>query len=209
LKPKKNQIAILLLLMCIPVVCFAQLEISGPQSGTLGPGDYIVVGDIVVESGTSLTIISGTTFNHDGSYNWEIYGSFNAVGAENDSIYFIREGFYRWGSLRFMSNAPVAVMDYCVVEDCYQEYSENYISAVNVTGGMGLILTHSRVSDCKSMNYASGVYVANSVAYIDSCKILNNGVVNHLKGPGIYLKNCADSYILNSIIAHNYSDGGA
>ena len=200
--------AILFLGVIIAVTpVFAQQEISGSQSGTLGPGNYTVIGNIQVEDGATLDIVPGTTFSHNGSYKWEIYGTFSAVGAENDSIYFIRDSNNGWGALRFMNNAPAAVLDYCVVDNCYLEYSDDYIAGINVTGGMGLTLTHSRISNCYSWNYSSGVYVANSVAFIDSCKIYNNVVVNHLKGPGIYLKDCADSQISNSIIAYNHSDG--
>lgn len=204
----RNLTVFLLLVMSLPVVCFAQQEISGLQSGILGPGDYTVVGDIEVESGTSLTIVSGTTFNHDGNYKWNIYGAFTAAGAENDSIYFICDSNNGWGGLRFRYAAPVAVLNYCVVDNCHLEYSTVYFAAINVTAGMGLTLTHSRISNNQSDNYSSGVYVVNSVAFIDNCRIINNSVGWYTKGLGIFLKDSADSQILNSVIAYNNSSDG-
>ena len=198
---------ILLLLMYLPIVCFAQQEISGSQSGILGPGIYNVVGNIQVDSGENLTIVSGTTFNHNGNYKWTIYGAFNAVGAENDSIYFICEGS-GWKGIRFMNDAPAAVLDYCVIDNCDMGLEPNYFAGISVNGGDGLTLTHSRVSNCFSVDTCAGIYVANSVVFLDSCLILNNTVVNHQKGAGIYLKDCADSQILNTVIAYNHSVGG-
>ena len=210
MKPKKNLTAILLLLMCLPVVCFAQQEISGPQSGTLGPGNYVVVGDIQVESGESLNIVPGTTFLHNGdepNYKWEIHGAFTAVGTENDSIYFLSQDgvtlYDRWGGLRFMFGAPVAVLDYCVVDNCHLDFDDFYVAGVNVNGGMGLNLTHSRVSNCYGWNISSGVYVINGDVFIDSCQIVGNFVMNYPDGVGIHLENCDDAQILHSVIAYN------
>jgi hypothetical protein len=200
------------LFVFVPAACFAQQKINGSQYGTLGPGKYIVTSNIKIEAGTSLEIVPGTTFIHNGPYKWEIYGTFTAEGAKNDSIYFLSkddiEQNKRWGGLRFLKNAPAAILDYCVVDNCYLEYSDDYIAGVNVTRGKGLTLTHSRVSNCYSWNISSGVSVVNSVAFINHCKIINNAVVNHLKGPGIHLKKCKDSQILNSVIAYNHSVGG-
>lgn len=212
MKTSKNLKLILLLLMCLPVVCFAQQEISGPQSGTLGPGNYLVVGDIQVETGESLTIVPGTTFIHgSGNYKWEIYGQFTAVGTENDSIYFLSQDgvgqYQRWSALRFMDGAPVAVLDYCVVDNCYLSYSNDYVAGVNVNGGLGLTLTHSRVSNCYSWHMCGGVFVKNAAnVLIDSCRIVGNHAVNHPKGSGIHLENCGDAQILHSVIAYNTGD---
>jgi hypothetical protein len=210
---KTKKTLIILFLISMSVTSYAQKKISGEQSGTLGPGKYIVTGNIKIEAEKCLTIAPGTTFIHEsGNYIWEIYGSFKAIGTQKDSIYFLsKEGVEQnkhWSGLRFLEGAPAATLDYCVVDNCYLDYSDDYISGVNVSGGKRLTLTHSRISNCYSWNFSSGVYVANSVAFINHCKIINNAVVNHLKGPGIYLKNCKDSQIFNSVIAYNHSVGG-
>jgi hypothetical protein len=205
---------ILFLLISTSIACYAQKEIKGVQSGTLGPGKYLVTGTVKVKAGDYLNISPGTTFIHNGNYKWEIYGTFIAKGTKNDSIYFLgKDGSFKqfekhWGGLRFMKNAPTAVLDYCIINNCYLAYSENYIAGLNVYNGKGLTLTHSRISNCYGWNISSGVAVFNSVAVIDHCKIVNNAVVNHLKGAGIYLKDCEDSQISNSVIAYNHSVGG-
>ncbi len=197
-----------LILMTLSVICFAQQEISGMQSGILGPGNYLVVGDIQVNAEDSLTILPNTKFVHTGSYKWQIYGGFSAQGTQNDSIYFIGDGNTMWSGLQFSNNPSTIKFDYCVVDSCYLEYSEDILAGINIIGATGVSLKHSRISDCYSWNSGSGVFISNSVALIDGCKMINNVTVNHLKGPGIYLYHCGESSILNSIIAFNHSDGG-
>ena len=46
----------------------AQPQLSGPLSGTVGPGDFQVVGDCSVDSGQTLTIMPGTAFYFTGHY---------------------------------------------------------------------------------------------------------------------------------------------
>ena len=95
---------------------FAQEQISGPQSGILGPGTYLVVGDIQVERTATLEIVPGTEFLHNGNWTWEISGQLNAAGVEGDSILFVRQNpidNHRWGGIRFLagaSNASQAIL---------------------------------------------------------------------------------------------------
>ena len=92
-----------LMLWCILLLAAssaAQTEISGPQSGTLGPGTYLVTAEISVQSGNSLTILPGTTFLHNGNHRWIISGEFTAEGTEADSIVFVPQDtleIHMWG----------------------------------------------------------------------------------------------------------------
>lgn len=189
----------------------AQTEISGPQSGTLGPGSYIVTGNITVATDDSLTIVPGTTFSHNGStsnYRWLISGKFTAAGVEGDSIYFLSQEsvtlWNRWGGLCFQPDAPAAVIDYCVVDGGMA--TGDYLSVVNISGGSSLTLTHSRISNNTSGCEGGGVAAINTVLLIDSCRIVNNHQLSKGKGVGIFISECSDSKILNSIIAYNISE---
>ena len=97
---------------------FAQL--SGPLSGTLGPGTYDVVGNISVESGDSLTLMPGTTFQFDGAYSFSIYGTLLAEGTEGDSIIFTTDTLAnpeRWRGLRFYeATSSGSQLIYCIIE---------------------------------------------------------------------------------------------
>ncbi|NOQ21896.1 MAG: hypothetical protein GQ565_04500 [Candidatus Aegiribacteria sp.] len=192
----------------------AQIEISGPQSGILGPGTYLVVGDISVQSGDSLEIVPGTTFIHNGdasNFKWLISGKFTAAGVEADSIYFLSQNsvgvWERWGGLLFLSGAPAAIIDYCVVDGGmahYQATGDND-AVVYINSGSSLTLTHSRVSNNTSNMEGGGVAANNTVLLIDSCLIVNNIQLAKGKGVGVKIVECSDSSILNSVIAYNQS----
>lgn len=192
----------------------AQILLSGPQSGTLGPGDYIVTGNITVASGDSLTIVPGTTFIHPGSTSnikWLISGKFTAAGVEGDSIYFCSQDsvdvWERWGGLLFLSGAPAAVIDYCVIDGgmAHSLGSEEYHAVVNIDSGSSLTLTHTRVSNNNGNFEGGGVAAYNTVIHIDSCLICDNYQLGKGKGVGVEILQCSDSSILNSVIARNES----
>ncbi len=201
-----------LLFLCVVTSCVsvcAQQVISGSQSGTLGPGEYLVTGGITVSSGSTLTVKPGTKFFHNGNHTWEISGELRAEGAREDSIYFIRkdavEG-HRWGGIRFKSGAPASVLDYCVIDYCYMPDYNGPSSSIMVNS-TELTLKHSRVSNAACNNDFGGVYAKSSVILIDSCLIVNNKAVNHPKGMGVFLDNCDNAKILHSVIAFNKSGG--
>ncbi len=203
-----------LFVLVFTTLTVAQTQISGPQSGTLGPGNYIVIGDITVASGDSLTIVPGTTFMHPGSNSnikWLISGKFTAAGVEGDSIYFCSQDsvgvWERWGGLLFLSGAPAAVIDYCVIDGgmAYCVGSEEYHAVVNIDSGSSLTLTHTRVSNNNSNFEGGGVAAYNTIIHIDSCLICNNYQLGKGKGVGVEILQCSDSSILNSIIAYNES----
>lgn len=68
-------------------------EISGPVTGTIGPGTYYVIGNISVPVGDSLTIAPGTELLFHGGCTFAVYGYLEAVGTEADSIFFKRRYF--------------------------------------------------------------------------------------------------------------------
>ena len=195
---------VLLCLAMAGTTVFAQQEISGSQSGTLGPGEYTVTGNITVETGNTLTVKPGTKFLHDGKFIWEISGQLTAQGTAEDSIYFTRKsGAGKWKGIRFMSGAPAATMDYCVVEHSDVDYDYDNPSAIIVKSGTEFTLTHSRVSHCTAAGYGGAVYVSNTKFLIDHCLINDNHATGHPQGNGVTVKKCSDAKILNSIITGN------
>lgn len=214
----KIQIAQMRLLFSMLLLCtvmatqpvFAQQTISGSQSGTLGPGDYTVTGNIKVETGKTLTIKPGTKFLHDGKHLWEISGELIAQGAGKDSIYFTRKNSSgSWKGIRILKNAPATTMDYCVIEHADVNNNYDYPSAITVKDAKGLTLTHSRVSNCTAAGYGGAVYLSNTEVLIDYCLVNNNHATGHPQGNGISVKKCNDAKILNTIITGNSnSDNG-
>ena len=140
---------LLVSLLCCAFAGFVQAQdISGPQSGILGPGTYTVVGDVSVRSGYSLEIMPGTEFLHDGHHTWSIEGILTAQGTESDSIKFLREQPLennKWGGIRFGASASSeCILDYCVIDYCLN-------TGLGTSGGgiytvVDLIVTNSRIS---------------------------------------------------------------
>ncbi|NOQ23322.1 MAG: hypothetical protein GQ565_11835 [Candidatus Aegiribacteria sp.] len=192
----------------ISALARAQVEISGSQSGTLGPGTYSVVGDIQVLTGDSLEILPGTSFINDPGVLWEISGYFSAIAAEGDSICFTAQNQATgWEGLIFLNSAPVTTLDYCIIEFTRKPFSWIYIAGIMVYGGDGITLTNSRVSNCSSVNYGAGVYAKDAEVHIENCRIVDNYSQSHPEGTGILLDNCDGAQILRNVIAYNDGNG--
>jgi hypothetical protein len=113
----RNALIVLLTLACAQ----ASLgQLSGPLSGTLGPGEFHVIDTISVEPGDSLTLMPGTTFNFDGPFPFDIRGTLLAQGTETDSIIFttdIQDARRHWRGLRFFTDgASTSTLTYCVIQ---------------------------------------------------------------------------------------------
>ena len=206
--------SMLVSLLCFILVGFAQAqEISGPQSGTLGPGTYTVIGDISVRSGETLEIVPGTEFLHDGNHTWTIEGLFTAQGSVGDSIKFVRQNpieQHRWGGLRFQLSASSAcVLDYCVIDQVYIPSSQpiNYHGGGIYIDGIDLTISNTRISNCSAQGDGGGIYASNSAVTIDHCLIVENEEYAYNAGGGIALSSCDGAMVTHSIIAHNSSNG--
>ncbi|MBU0517953.1 right-handed parallel beta-helix repeat-containing protein [bacterium] len=202
-------VALIIILGTVVVPTFAQPTISGDLSGSLGPGEFAVVGEITVLAGTTLTIMPGTTLLHRGHYTWIIEGQLTAEGTESDSIKFIREQpitSNNWGGIRFVPTFPVQNnLFYCVID-----------KAVNsgVSGGgiyiMGnhLTMQNCRVSRCyvDYPNEGGGIYAYySSTLHLEECLLDSNTGYNG--GGGIYLNYCNGATVDNCTITRNMSPG--
>ncbi len=203
-------LATMSVLLIVAVSAYAQL--SGPLSGTLGPGSYTVVGNISVESGDTLTILPHTEFLHTGSFCWNIHGQLIAEGVEGDSIYFKRyqpNNYCRWRGLRFEEDATLpSSLDYCVIEHCF-----NGSSPWNVHGGgirsegVDLTITNSRISNCTSFYDGGGIWALEAEIVVDNCLIVDNYASEGGNGGGINFENCPSAQVTNSVIARNSTTG--
>ncbi|MFH1735298.1 MAG: right-handed parallel beta-helix repeat-containing protein, partial [bacterium] len=190
----------------------AQPQISGPQSGTLGPGTYLVIGDISVESGQTLTVLPGTTLLHNGNHTWMIYGQLNADGSDADSIQFIRQSAisdHEWGGIRFQSGASDAsTLTYCVIDHCTQDGSTPYaFGAAVFCNGVDLAINHCRISNCSNVFDGGGIYAVNSAVSINYCEIVDNISDNDNNGGGIYLMMCSGAEVTHCTVARNEATG--
>jgi hypothetical protein len=208
---KKALLASLLSLGLISLA-WSQPQLSGDLSGNLGPGTYLVVGDVQVPSGQTLTIAPGTTFLHNGYRWWRIYGTLQAVGTPADSIKWLRRSPVpenRWSGLRFQQGAPSnSLISYCVVEYGYVQYPAG---AADMGGcifsyGVPLTITHSRVSYGESLWGGGGICGYNVNGMVISYNLICDNKDTQWKGGGgILFNSCTNSTITHNDVCRNSS----
>lgn len=205
----------LALVLCLGLcgVAFAQPQISGPLSGNLGPGTYLVVGDINVPSGQTLTVAPGTTFLHNGYWYWRIYGTLNAVGTQADSIRWLRQNpvpEHRWAGLRFQAGAPAgSILDYCVVE---YGYTPNTAPSSEMGGcifadHVPITVTHCRISYGYAWWGGGGICGNQVNGLVISHNLICDNSDYSWMGGGLLLESCTNATISYNVICRNHSTG--
>jgi hypothetical protein len=180
---------ILLSALSLPLA-YAQPQLSGNLSGTLGPGTFVVIGNIQVQDGDSLTIQAGTNLLFNGNYNFVIEGFLQALGTVTDSVIFKpNTGFTNFGGISFNGEGT---LNYCVVK---------YSASAGISSNSAPLISHSTIAD----NLGHGLYFAfTNGTVIDSCDIMNNTTTSN--GGGICLFR-ANVIIKNSYIHNNFASG--
>jgi len=205
----------LMLILCLILygAAYAQPQLSGNLSGTVGPGTYLVVGDIQVPSGQTLTIEPGTTFLHNGHWYWRIYGTVNAVGAVGDSIKWLRQDpvdSHRFAGIRFLPGAPAgSILSHCVVE---WGYSPNSAASTEMGGciqayTVPITVTHSRISYGYAWWGGGGIAGNNTDGLVITENLICDNSDYQWIGGGILLENCTNATISNNVICRNASTG--
>ncbi|MFH1010709.1 MAG: right-handed parallel beta-helix repeat-containing protein [bacterium] len=204
-------------------------QLSGPLSGTLGPAMFHVVDTISVESGDSLTLLPGTTFQFDGPYPFNISGTLFAEGTETDSIIFstdIVDNRRRWQGLRFYdSGGSRSALAFCVIQnavrftpsgggvDCY-ESSPSFSNCIirgnesRCGGGVYCWSTSSPIfRECtfvgnSTSQFGGGAYCAsNSSPHFIECVFEENHARSY--GGGVYCQNRSSPTFTNCSITDN------
>jgi hypothetical protein len=203
-------------------------ELCGPLSGTLVPGDYLVVCYISVLSTDSLELMPGTVFNFDGPYGFNIYGTLLAEGTQADSIVFTWANQSHWRSLRFLgASSSGSQLDYCVVRNSLilaEEPDTVYIEeegklAVYVRSGAGVFcygsspafnhctIEHNHVAGGTQLRgNGGGVSCRYASPAFDSCTVRYNSVDGH--GGGVSLRDDSSPTFTNCDVRGNWASVG-
>ena len=210
---KKYFLSILNLLLILFLVNVSKSQnISGPVSGTLGPGIYTVVGDCQVNSGETLVVLPGTEFQHIGNYEWTINGLLLAVGAPDSLIRFVRQlpdTSHSWGGLRFpSSSANGSVLDYCIIAYCS---NPNRFGGGLYCSNSTITVTNSIISNCIASN-GGGIYATYSGIIVEDCQIFGNNALDTPaaddgSGGGIFLDHSGNAEIRRTLIYENHCSG--
>ena len=137
---------LVLALVLLPQLVFSQTDVSGNQSGAWTPSGspYRVIGEIVVPGGQTLFIEPGVEVNFQGHYKFTVNGYLEAVGAENDTIYFTTDNpATGWGGIR-ISSSDISQLAYCRIE--YGKTAGDYPDMHG--GGLALLGSDAVVSHC-------------------------------------------------------------
>ena len=142
------------------------IYVSGTiSSNTVWNVDTVkMIGNVTVDTGILLTILSGTRIEVQGYYHIDVHGRIRSIGALNDSIYFTvsdTTGFWQdttsvaggWGGMNFthsMNSPDTSVFEFCSVQ--YAKRQDIY--AGNIKGGAifvrnygGLVVRNSAFSN--------------------------------------------------------------
>ncbi len=124
----KKIIFLISLLIGSNVKSFSATNVSGVittnTTWTTTGSPYIIVGDMAVDSGVTLTIQPGVQVRFDGNYNMYIDGKLLAIGTVTDSITFTsNKTIPATGDWRGISFRPKSNSDTCKMRYCYVEYA--------------------------------------------------------------------------------------
>lgn len=169
---------------------------GGTVSGTWTKANspYHITGNISIPADDTLIIEPGVEVEFSGNYSFTINGLLEALGSENDSIYFTATT--EWMGLSFNNAPDSSRLAYCIIERSFYG---------------GIVCTNSNpvISQCtlndnggEVLGYG-GIGVINSNPSISFCNIRNNKASLY-SGGGINLQNSSPK-IFNCSIIDNYS----
>ena len=109
---------------------------EGPVYGTWTTGEYMIMGNIHVPHDSVLNIQPGVTINFQGSYNFIVFGSIRATGAEGDSIVFTTiDPGTNWGGIEIWDQtdpAGFSIFDHCRFERTFTHYISYTVGAIGI-----------------------------------------------------------------------------
>jgi parallel beta-helix repeat protein len=177
---------------------------------------YIIVGDVLVDNGTTLTIEPGVSVLFDGKYSIVVNGTLNASGTMSNPILFTSNQSMPnkgdWNRIRL--HGKNNTLNYCEIS--YGHYplyimgfdSNNTITncSVYLSNGDGIYLKKTTdntidnvtVSDC----YSNGITLL-----VSEDNLINNSLVEANRAFGIYLRSSRNNTILNTNVSYNGGGG--
>ncbi|MCK4224900.1 MAG: right-handed parallel beta-helix repeat-containing protein [candidate division Zixibacteria bacterium] len=170
-------------------------SVSGTWTKAESP--YVIVGDIWINWGDTLTIESGVEVKFMPDVSFRVYGYLDANGIEGDSVYFIPkaevpEPSDHWGGIYSYYGSSRSELTYVVIRNAHRGY---YHSSYDTTLS---IISHSRINDCgDSLWGGGGIYVD-----YGPLTIVNSQIVGNLYY-GIEFYYCAQGNVESTEVTEN------
>jgi parallel beta-helix repeat protein len=182
-------------------------QLSGPLSGTLGPGIFEVVDTIYVDVDDTLHILPGTTLDFQGAYPFNIYGLLLAQGTETDSIVFTTDTLSNpdcWRGIRFLDAPDSSHLSYCGISHGLALG----IGHDNSGGGIWIrnsnpVIEHSSFHQNTANECGGGIFCTQSNPFISYCTFTNNQGM----GGGICCQDSSNPIITSCTISENLMHG--
>ena len=201
----------------ILTLAFGQTTVSGVISSTTwsaSSGPYVVIDDILLQNGSTLTIEAGTTIKFLDDKQFQVKGTLVARGTSSSKITFTSNASNPskgdWKSIQFYDESTDAsfsgssytggsIMEYCIVE-----YAEDGLRIEQASP----FINHSEFryngKIGSDYDYGRGIYVHNS----SSPRITNCDIHHNDMGIDIYTSSNNESIISYNTIRDNSPLGG-
>ncbi len=194
------------------IATYVEGEIQQDTVWTLTDSPFIVINDVIIKSGYTLTVEPGVEVRFGGNFSLIVEGTLNAAGTQEDMIKFTsnrdQPQLGDWSTIWFVNKLQTSAVAYCVVQ-----YAENGITIEN---------GNVQISNCEiSYNHQNGIYITgDNIGTIEDSAIQLNKDGIHLESPasgitmqgnrvsanidnGINFEGTWETYIGNVIVFNN------
>ncbi len=181
-------------------ITFSQTNVNGNVSGvwTITNSPYIVTNNLVLQPTDTLIINPGVEVRFDGTYRFDIFGTFFAIGTASDSIIFTRNASTNWGSLNFAdASNDSSKIQYCIIEYGSSSVYDPYHGVINCFESSPMIANSAIRNNSQKSIYALGSN-AQPLILINAFKN-NSG--------GVFVKSGAQPIIDGNELISNYGTG--
>ena len=189
------------------------IEVSGDIWGTWSPENnpYEIVGQAHVPHESTLMILPGCYIEFQNYCRIEIdtMAVFQAIGAIDDSIYFVSpDTSIIWNALDFYNADSNSFLAYCVIDGGFGSYS----GALTINN-TSMTIANCFIKNCEGFIGGAGIYLKHSNIIINSTKLYNNNTA--IYGGGIYcdsstltVSNCVIDSNRSHLTTYVYTYGG-
>ncbi len=204
----------IVLLTMLSLSVWADTYVAGQVMGTwtTAGSPYMVLADIEIPYGQTLTIDPGVQVKFTGHFKFIAHGTLTAVGAVGDSIlmtHHLPYETYTWAGLYLDVTSGTSEIAYCNIE---WGYAQGVVGQAGAKGGAihvnstNVLIHNNRIHHNKADVKGAGIYLNMAAGEIYD-NIINYNT-SYGDGGGIMAESTSAPYIHNNTIEYNTADNG-